>query len=125
MMVYSLAIAAGGALGALSRYWLMLWVAALGATRFPWGTLLVNVLGSCAIGVLYVLISEKLVLTEHWRALLVVGYLGAFTTFSTFSIDVLLLLQEGRVLPAAAYVGGSVLLCLTGAWLGMMLMRAL
>ena len=125
MMVYSLAVAAGGALGALSRYWLMLWVAALGATRFPWGTLLVNVLGSCAIGVLYVLISEKLVLTEHWRALLVVGYLGAFTTFSTFSIDALLLLQEGRVLPAAANVGGSVLLCLTGAWLGMMLMRAL
>jgi CrcB protein len=125
MMVYSLAVAAGGALGALSRYWLMLWVAALGATRFPWDTLLVNVLGSCAIGVLYVLISEKLVLTEHWRALLVVGYLGAFTTFSTFSIDALLLLQEGRVLPAAAYVGGSVLLCLTGAWLGMMLMRAL
>ena len=125
MMVYSLAVAAGGALGALSRYWLMLWVAALGATRFPWGTLLVNVLGSCAIGVLYVLISEKLVLTEHWRALLVGGYLGAFTTFSTFSIDALLLLQEGRVLPAAAYVGGSVLLCLTGAWLGMMLMRAL
>ncbi len=124
-MVYSLAVAAGGALGALSRYWLMLWVAALGATRFPWGTLLVNLLGSCAIGVLYVLISEKLVLTEHWRALLVVGYLGAFTTFSTFSMDALLLLQEGRVLPAAAYVGGSVLLCLTGAWLAMMLMRAL
>lgn len=125
MMVYSLAVAAGGALGALSRYWLLLWVTALGATRFPWGTLLVNVLGSCAIGVLYVLISEKLVLTEHWRALLVVGYLGAFTTFSTFSMDALLLLQDGRVLPAAAYVGGSVLLCLTGAWLGMMLMRAL
>jgi CrcB protein len=125
MMVYSLAVAAGGALGAVSRYWLMLWVAALGATRYPWGTLLVNVLGSCAIGVLYVLITEKLLLTEHWRALLVVGYLGAFTTFSTFSLDALLLLQEGRLLPAAAYVGGSVLLCLAGAWLGMILMRAI
>lgn len=125
MMVYSLAVAAGGALGAVSRYWLMLWVSAQGGMRFPWGTLLVNVLGSCAIGVLYVLISERMVLTEQWRALLVVGYLGAFTTFSTFSLDALLLLQEGRVLPALAYVGTSVLLCLAGAWLGMMLMRAL
>lgn len=125
MMVYSLAVAAGGALGAVSRYWLMLWVSAQGGMRFPWGTLLVNVLGSCAIGVLYVLISERIVLTEQWRALLVVGFLGAFTTFSTFSLDALLLLQEGRVLPALAYVGTSVLLCLAGAWLGMMLMRAL
>lgn len=125
MMVYSLAVAAGGALGAVSRYWLMLWVSDQGGMRFPWGTLLVNVLGSCAIGVLYVLISERMVLTEQWRALLVVGYLGAFTTFSTFSLDALLLLQEGRVLPALAYVGTSVLLCLAGAWLGMMLMRAL
>ncbi len=125
MMVYSLAVAAGGALGAVSRYWLMLWVSAQGGMRFPWGTLLVNVLGSCAIGVLYVLISERMVLTEQWRALLVVGYLGAFTTFSTFSLDALLLLQEGRVLHALAYVGTSVLLCLAGAWLGMMLMRAL
>jgi CrcB protein len=125
MMVYSLAVAAGGALGAVSRYWLMLWVSDQGGMRFPWGTLLVNVLGSCAIGVLYVLISERMMLTEQWRALLVVGYLGAFTTFSTFSLDALLLLQEGRVLPALAYVGTSVLLCLAGAWLGMMLMRAL
>lgn len=125
MMVYSLAVAAGGALGAVSRYWLMLWVTALGATRFPWGTLLVNVLGSCAIGVLYVLISERVVLTEQWRALLVVGYLGAFTTFSTFSLDALLLLQEGRLVPALAYVASSVLLCVAGACLGMLLMRAL
>jgi fluoride ion exporter CrcB/FEX len=70
MMVYSLAVAAGGALGALSRYWLMLWVTALGATRFPWGTLLVNVLGSCAIGVLYVLISEKRVIGCLYKRLM-------------------------------------------------------
>lgn len=124
-MVYSLAVAAGGALGALSRYWLMTWVSALGATRFPWGTFLVNLLGSCAIGVLYVLISEKLLLTEQWRALLVIGYLGAFTTFSTFSLDALLLLQDGRLLQALSYVATSVMACVLGAWLGMSLMRVL
>jgi len=124
-MEYSLAVAAGGAIGALSRYWLMAWVATQGAARFPWGTLLVNVLGSCVIGVCYVLISEKLVLTEQWRALLVVGYLGAFTTFSTFSLDALLLIQDGRLLSALNYVGASVVLCLAGAWLGMSVMRAL
>ncbi|MEY3666533.1 MAG: hypothetical protein RL572_73 [Pseudomonadota bacterium] len=125
MMVYSLAVAMGGALGALSRYWLMLWIGSLAGTRLPWGTALVNVLGSVAIGLLYVLISERLLLSEQWRGLLVVGYLGAFTTFSTFSLDTLLLLQEGRWLAALGYVAGSVLLCLTGAWLGMLLMRAL
>jgi CrcB protein len=124
-MVYSLAVAVGGALGAVSRYWLMLWIGALAGTRFPWGTALVNLLGSVVIGVLYVLISERLLLSEQWRGLLVVGYLGAFTTFSTFSLDTLLLLQDGRWLPALGYVAGSVLLCLAGAWLGMLLMRAL
>ncbi len=121
-MIYSLTIALGGALGALSRYWL---ISALGASRFPWGTFAVNVLGSCLIGVLYVLISEKAVLSDQWRSLLMVGYLGAFTTFSSFSLDALLLLQEGRLLQAALYVVGSVALCLAGAWLGMVLMRAL
>jgi len=124
-MVYSLAVAAGGAVGALSRYWLMYCVSALGATRFPWGTLLVNVLGSCAVGVLFVIISERLILSEQWRGLLVVGFLGAFTTFSTFSLDALVLIQEGRLLPALAYVGMSVLLCLAGTWLGISVMRAL
>jgi CrcB protein len=125
MMVYSLAVGLGGALGAVSRYWLMLWVGSLAGSRFPWGTAFVNVLGSVVIGVLYVLISERLLLSEYWRGLLVVGYLGAFTTFSTFSLDTLLLLQEGRWLQGLAYVTGSVLLCLAGAWLGMLLTRAL
>ncbi|MDP1930669.1 MAG: fluoride efflux transporter CrcB [Gammaproteobacteria bacterium] len=121
-MIYTLAVAAGGALGAVSRYWL---VSAMGASRFPWGTLTVNVAGSVLIGVLYVLITEKAVLSEQWRALLVVGYLGAFTTFSTFSLDALMLLQDGRLLHAGLYVLGSVVICLLGAWLGIMLMRAI
>jgi CrcB protein len=93
--------------------------------RFPWGTFAVNVTGSCLIGALYVLISERALLSEHWRVLLVVGYLGGFTTFSAFSLDALLLMQAGQLLEALLYVLGSVMLCLLGVWLGMLLMRAL
>ena len=93
-MIYSLTIALGGALGALSRYWM---ISVLGGGRFPWGTFTVNVLGSCLIGVMYVLISEKAVLSDQWRSLLMVGYLGAFTTFSSFSLDALLLLQAAML----------------------------
>lgn len=124
-MTYSLAVAIGGAFGALSRYWMIALVSAVSGGRFPWGTLLVNLLGSCLIGLFYVLITERMMLGEQWRAVLVVGYLGAFTTFSTFSLDALQLLQGGYPGQAAAYILGSVVLCLTGAWLGMVLMRAL
>ena len=122
-MMYSLAIALGGALGAVSRYWVVSAVSAANSHRFPWGTLTVNVLGSLAIGIMYVLITERMALSEQWRALLVVGFLGAFTTFSTFSLDALLLAQEGYVLQAAAYIGSSVVLCLLSAWAGIALMR--
>jgi CrcB protein len=124
-MMYSLAVALGGALGAVSRYWLIAAVSNASNHRFPWGTLVVNVLGSLVIGVMYVLISERMVLSEQWRAVLIVGYLGAFTTFSTFSLDALLLLQEGFVLQALTYIVSSVVICLLCAWLGIVLMRVL
>ena len=123
MMAYSLAVALGGALGAVSRFWVISAVSALAPHRFPWGTLVVNVLGSFVIGALYVLMTERLELNEQWRAVLVVGFLGAFTTFSTFSLDALLLLQDGHALQAGLYVLSSVLLCLLCAWGGIALMR--
>lgn len=124
-MMYSLAVALGGAFGAVSRYWLIGAVSSATNHRFPWGTLAVNVLGSLLIGVMYVLITERMALSEQWRAVLIVGYLGAFTTFSTFSLDALLLAQEGFLLQALAYILSSVLICLLCAWLGIALMRAL
>lgn len=123
MMAYSLAVAMGGALGAVARFWVISAVTALTPHRFPWGTLVVNVLGSFMIGALYVMITERLMLNEQWRAVLVVGFLGAFTTFSSFSLDALLLLQDGHALLAGLYVLGSVLLCLLCAWGGIALMR--
>ncbi|MCP5331493.1 MAG: fluoride efflux transporter CrcB [Pseudomonadales bacterium] len=124
-MAYSLAVALGGALGAVSRFWVISALSALAPHRFPWGTLVVNVLGSLLIGALYVLMTERLALNEQWRAVLVVGFLGAFTTFSTFSLDALLLAQEGLFGQAVLYVTGSVVLCLLSAWGGIALMRVI
>lgn len=124
MMTY-LAIAVGGALGAMSRFGLMTLIGNVAGSRFPWGTLIVNVSGSLLIGVLYVLISEKMLLSVEARALLIVGFLGAFTTFSTFSLDTLLLIQQGFWLQACAYLMSSVLICVLATWLGMALTRLL
>ncbi len=124
-MLYYLWIAVGGAVGAMARFGLMNLVDGLSESRFPLGTLVVNLLGSILIGVFFVLITERFVLSQEMRALLVVGFVGAFTTFSTFSLDALLLLQYGYILQALAYILASVVLCLLGVWAGMGLMRAL
>lgn len=122
-MMYSLAVALGGAFGAVSRYWMVSVVSQFTGARVHWGTFAVNVIGSFMIGAMYVVISEKLLLSEQWRALLVVGYLGAFTTFSTFSLDTLLLIQEGMLAQALFYMAGSVAICLLAAWAGMSVLR--
>ena len=114
-----LAVAAGGAGGALLRFWVGQAVYALLGRGFPFGTLVVNVSGSLAMGVLYVMFFERYDVAPEWRAALVVGFLGAFTTFSTFSMDTLLLVQQGEHAKAGANVVLSVVLCLAGCWLGM------
>ena len=85
-MTQTLAIAAGGAIGALLRFWASNGVYALLGRGFPYGTLVVNVLGSLAMGYLYIVMIERAALAPEWRAFALVGLLGAFTTFSTFSI---------------------------------------
>ena len=118
-----LAIAAGGALGALMRFWVSSGVHGVAGRSFPYGTLTVNVLGSLLIGILYVAFNERLDVSPHWRALLLVGVLGAFTTFSTFSMETLELLEKGDVIKAAANVLLNVVLCISAAWLGVLLTR--
>ena len=114
-----LAIAAGGACGALLRFWVSQSVYGLFGRGFPLGTLVVNVSGSAAMGVLYIVFFERHDIAPEWRAALVAGFLGAFTTFSTFSIDTLLLMQQGDHAKAGLNVALSVALCLAGCWLGM------
>ncbi|MGC3872433.1 fluoride efflux transporter CrcB [Halomonas sp. GXIMD04776] len=122
-MITWLAVAAGGAFGALGRYLLSGWLTSTLGRGFPWGTFGVNLLGCCLIGALYVWISEELKLAPIWQAALVAGFTGAFTTFSTFALEILTLLESGRASIAFLYVTGSLLLGVAGVAAGMRLAR--
>ncbi|HEX7030560.1 MAG TPA: fluoride efflux transporter CrcB [Gammaproteobacteria bacterium] len=115
-----LVVAAGGAIGAAFRYAVML---AFGRGTFPWTTLLVNVSGSLLFGFLAIWLSARWPLAAELRAFLLVGVLGAFTTFSTFSWETLGLLQEGEITRAAVNMLASVALCVLAAAAGMWLGR--
>lgn len=118
-----LAVAAGGALGAVGRHLVSRASVHLWGTSFPWGTVLVNVLGSLAMGALIELAALKLSMSLEMRAFIFVGLLGGFTTFSTFSLDAVTLFERGAVLPAFFYVLGSVIASISGLFLGLYLVR--
>ncbi|MET0026187.1 MAG: fluoride efflux transporter CrcB [Candidatus Thiodiazotropha sp.] len=120
-----LAIASGGALGALMRYWVSGGVYALLGRGFPYGTLAVNLLGSLVMGFLYALMLERVVASPEWRGALLVGFLGAFTTFSTFSIETLNLLEQAELFKAGLNIIASVTACLLACWIGLVLGRQL
>jgi CrcB protein len=116
-------IALGGALGAVLRYLASKGVHALAGSGFPYGTLTVNVVGSLLMGFLYILLIERVSNNLPLRATLIIGFLGAFTTFSTFSIETFNLLENGEAFKAFTNILVSVLLCLLAAWLGVILGR--
>lgn len=120
-----LAIAVGGSLGALLRYGVANSVHAVLGRGFPYGTLVVNVSGCLAMGVLYVLLVERLAVSPEWRAALLIGVLGAFTTFSSFSMETFTLFEEGEWMKALMNVVLSVSLCLAAVWLGVLAGRRL
>jgi CrcB protein len=117
-------IALGGALGALARYGVANTARGLWGSAWPVGTLLVNASGSLCIGVVFVLL-ERSVLHPDWRSILMVGFLGAFTTFSTFSLESVELWQHGSAMQALAYALGSVVVCVGAAAAGIVLTRQL
>lgn len=116
-----LAVAGGGALGAVMRYGAGLALGGRGG--LPWATLLVNVSGSLAFGFLAVWLSERLPLANELRAFLLVGVLGAFTTFSTFSWETVALLQQGEPMRALANAAANLFLCLLAVAAGAGLAR--
>ncbi len=124
-MTQVLAIATGGALGALLRYWTSLAVHSKLGTGFPYGTLAVNVIGSLLMGFLYIWFAERLAMGPAVRAFLFIGVLGAFTTFSTFSLETLNLIESGQLGKAALNVVIRVFVCVTAAGFGVLAARQL
>ncbi len=125
MLHTTLAVATGGAFGALLRYWASHGIHTLAGRGFPFGTLSVNVLGSLVMGGVYVLFFERqdMDLPDVWHSAVAAGCLGAFTTFSTFSLETLLLLRNGDHSQAVVSVFLNVGLCLAGCWMGILLAR--
>jgi CrcB protein len=124
-MTQALAIAAGGAVGALLRYWTSVAVHSRLGTAFPYGTLFVNILGSLLMGFLYIWLIERLAAGPSLRAFLLIGVLGAFTTFSAFSMETLNLIEAGQPGKALLNVLISVIVCIAAAGLGIFAARQL
>jgi len=118
-------IAVGGSVGAVMRYLVSTGVHAVLGRGFPYGTLTVNVIGSFLMGFLFVFMLERSSLGPEWRALILIGFLGAFTTFSTFSIETLNLIESGAMVRAMANILVSVITCILATWLGVILGRQL
>jgi CrcB protein len=113
-------IAVGSALGGVLRYWCSGVAARLIGETFPWGTLIVNVVGSFVIGLVFTLTGPdgRLLVSSTARQFMMVGLCGGFTTFSSFSLQTLNLIRDGELLLAGANIAGSVLLCMLAVWLG-------
>ena len=117
-MLKYLYIAGGGALGTICRYWLVTCLEQKYTSTFPFGTLTVNLFGSLMIGFLFGLMSANGIIEEKWRLLLFIGFLGGFTTFSSFSLENMKLLQNGFSSTAIVYSIASNLFGILLAFLG-------
>lgn len=124
-MTTILAIAFFGAIGCIARYLLSGWVYALAGRAFPWGTLTVNLMGSFLIGLVMESALRTTLISQELRLGLTIGFLGGFTTFSTFSYETFKLLEDGEFFTASINVLASVALCLVGTWAGIIAARQL
>jgi CrcB protein len=118
-------IAVGGAAGAVSRYLLQGWVDGLASGRFPWGTFVINISGSFALGVIFALAVDRAVLSPEVRVPLMVGFISAYTTFSTLMLESWRLVEEGDLVFAFANLAGSVVVGMIAVVAGLAIGRAL
>lgn len=117
-------IGIGGFLGANARYTFGRWIGHHLGIAFPWGTGIVNVTGAFLIGVIFTLLTDRVVDDPMWRQLVIVGFLGGYTTFSSFTFESVTMMQDGRWMPALAYIVGSNALGLLACFAGISLVRA-
>jgi CrcB protein len=120
-----LLVGAGGFFGAISRYLVDGWVSNLTGGRFPWGTLVINLSGSFVLGLLFALAVERAALPSTIRAPILLGFIGAYTTFSTLTLESWRLVEDGSWALAIGNIGGSMLLGLVAVVAGLTLGRAL
>jgi fluoride exporter len=119
------AVAIGGSLGSVARYLVAIGAGRLVGTEFPWGTLVINIVGSFLIGVFAESFALSWNASQAMRVFLTVGICGGFTTFSTFSLDAIVLMQRGELWAAGAYIAASVALSILALSGGLLLVRAL
>ena len=113
-----LLIALGGALGSVARYWVGATISGRAGVRFPWGTFTINLTACFVIGLALTLLGRRADLSPSWRYLIPIGFIGAYSTFSTYEWETLSTLRSGAFLVAALYAGGSLVLGLASTWLG-------
>jgi len=123
MYFQMMAVAIGGASGALLRFLTVSFISQFTGNSFPWGTMTVNVVGSFLIGFLSIVALEIMSWSPEWRGLIFAGFLGGLTTFSSFSLETFLLLSNGQLGKAAFNILANVLLCLSATWLGVLLAK--
>ena len=118
-------VALGGALGSVARYWIGSAIGGRLGTRFPYGTFVINVTACIIIGFVLTLMGSRTELNPAWRFLIPIGFVGAYSTFSTFEWEIFANLQTGAFLIIALYVVLSLVLGLAGVWGGVLIARAI
>jgi CrcB protein len=111
-------VAVGGSIGATSRYLVSIWAAERFGTNFPYGTLIVNVVGCFIIGAFMTLTTERIIVSSYWRLLVTVGFVGGLTTFSSYSYETFKLLQEADVVMAMSNLFANLIVGFFATWLG-------
>ena len=120
-----LMIGIGGFAGAVARFWLGGYISNRMGTKFPWGTFVINVSGCFVIGLIVTVLAERTHWSPNWRYLIPIGFIGAYTTFSTFEFETFQSLQDGQWLMAALNVALSVVLGFIAVWCGVIAGRAI
>jgi CrcB protein len=115
----------GGSIGAIARYLVSTWAAERFGANFPYGTLIVNVVGCFIIGAFMTVTTERLIVNPHWRLLVTVGFVGGLTTFSSFSYETFKLLADAGIALAMYNIGANMVVGFLATWLGIVVVRLL